>query len=643
MGRTRKPAESKKVPQKRQRPASTIRLTERTTAYCLLALVVIFVARIVATYPVFNDVADTSVHISAGLEYLRDGVYQYEPQHPPLARIAVAALPYWVADLKLGPFENSWGGDWAKKDMSFYWETLTLARMGNLAFAIPLLLFTYLLSSKLYGKRAGLAACAIVSCCPGILANSGVATLDIAVTATMLAAAYFGWRWSLQPGWRYCLLTGVAAALAFTTKFSTVGYLPPIIAAYFLIARWNHWRDSAPFLGESMKASVLRGAAFLTVVLSLIWAIYLFDIGPIAPPDEVYFSRGEFGGVEEGSPPRLLANWIGSTTVPAPSFWMGIIDVLSHNQLGHTAYLLGELSAHGWWYYFLVVGAVKTTLPLLAMVGMTIIFWARREDFPARAGTAFAVAPIVVVLGISMMSNINIGVRHILPIYPFFAILASALFGGEELLGRPSKKFIIPLLLFVWHAGESAWAHPDYLPYFNEIARGHEDDFLADSNLDWGQDLARLGRFVNERELDSMLLYYEGGPHADRFGVTTGLLPPGHPDFGWVGIGVNEFKGVVYAPSFDPLRNREPVGRVGKSILLFRLKPEEIFNMARLQAPWAPPEHRALSQGLGKHPRNGQRLGRLVGTPTATAVFGNRPDVGLRGVPAIADRGVPLR
>ena len=508
MGRGRKPAESRKAAEKRKRPVSTIRLTERTTAYFLLAFVVIFAARIVATYPVFNDVTDAAVHISGGLGYLRDGVYRYEPQHPPLARIAVAALPYWIADLKLGPFENAWGGDWVEKDMSFYWKTLTLARAGNLVFAVSVLLFTYLWSSKLYGKRAGLAACAIVSCCPGILAHSGLATLDIAVTATMLAAAYFTWRWSRHPGWRYCLLAAAAAALAFTSKFSTLGFLPPVIAAYFLMARWKHWGNSGPAFGAGIKAGVLRAAVFLTVVLSLIWAIYLFDIGPIAPPGEVYFSRAELGGAEEGSPPRLLVKWIGSAAVPAPGFWMGIIDVLSHNHSGHTAYLLGELSEHGWWYYFLVVVAVKTTLPLLAMAGIAIFFWASRKDFPARADTPFPVVAIVAVLGVSMMSNINIGVRHILPIYPFFAILASALFSGEELLGRPSKKLIIPLLLFVWHTAESAWAHPDYLPYFNEIARGHEDDFLADSNLDWGQDLARLGRFMNETGLESILLFY---------------------------------------------------------------------------------------------------------------------------------------
>ena len=242
-----------------------------------------------------------------------------------------------------------------------------------------------------------------------------------------------------------------------------------------------------------------------------------------------------------------------------------------------------------------------------------------------------------------MMSNINIGLRHILPIYPFLAILASALFSGEELLGRPSKKLIIPLLLCAWHAGESAWAHPDYLPYFNEIARGREDDFLADSNLDWGQDLARLGRFMNETELASILLYYQGGPHASRFDVTTGLLPPTHPDVGWVAIGVNEFNGVVDAPSFDLLRNREPVDRVGKSILLFRLSPEEIFNMARLQDRWLTREDRALPRGVSDQPRNGQRLGERVGDPATTALFGNWPDVGLWPVPAIAYRGFPLR
>lgn len=545
----------------------------------LLAFVVFFVARIAATYRIFNDVTDAPVHIAAGLEYLREGVYEYEPQHPPLARIAVAALPYWATDLKLGPFDDAWGGDWVQKDMAFYWKTLTLARMGNLVFAVAVLLLTYAWSSRLYGKRAGLAACAIVSCCPAILAHSGLAALDIAVAATVTASAYFAWRWSRQPGWRHCLLTAGSVALAFASKFSTLGFLPPIIAAYFVLARWRQWRDSGAFSSERLRTGLLRVAVFVAAIAGLLWGIYLFDAGRIAPPGEVYASRSEFADVGEGSPPRLLAQWIGSATVPAPSLWKGVIDVLSHNESGHTAYLFGELSEQGWWYYFPVVIAVKTTLPLLAMAGVAAVFWARRKDFPSRRETAFAVVPVVAVLGVSMMSNINIGVRHILPIYPFLAILASALFAGEARLGKPGKKLIIPLLLLAWHAGESLWAHPDYLPYFNEIARGREHEFLADSNLDWGQDLARLGRFINETELESILLYYQGGPHAGRFGIKTGLLPPTHPDVGWVAIGVNEFTGVVDAPSFDVLRGREPAGRVGKSMLLYRLAPEEIFNV----------------------------------------------------------------
>ena len=187
-----------------------------------------------------------------------------------------------------------------------------------------------------------------------------------------------------------------------------------------------------------------------------------------------------------------------------------------------------------------------------------------------------AIIPVVVVLGVAMMANINIGIRHILPLYPFLAIVGAAVFAGEDrLAGRVRPALAVALGLLAWHVSESIWAHPDYLPYFNQIARGREEKFLIDSNLDWGQDKARLGRYMKENEITSVKLTYSGYTHPKTVGVNTEPLPPDHPDAGWIAVGANALVGLDHPGFFKPLRETEPWARVGKSIWLYRVDPQD--------------------------------------------------------------------
>lgn len=537
----------------------------------ILGIVVfVFVVRIAATYPVLSDVYDSPWHIAAGIDYLRSGDYDYEPQHPPLGRLAVAVLPYVVEDLELGSFDDVWSGDWLEKDVSFYWTTLTLARIGNLPFAVLLLLVCFLWTRDLFGPRAGVMAALLASCSPNLLAHAGVAALDIATAATFVAACYITWLWSRTPNWRYCLLAAVAVSAAFLTKFSTLGFLPPVFIGYMLLARG---RDFRPKLKN--KQTLTQFAAFAVTVMALCWAAYGLEYGNIARPDEGYWSGG--------SPPRPGSLKEGATAflrdvqLPAPMLWRGLIDVVRHNRQGHRAYLLGEISPDGWWYYFPIVLMVKTSLPLLilAVIGAVQI---RRGGLAADSRLFVLLLPVAVVLGTSMAASINIGVRHILPLYPFLAMLAAYPFRGSEPLFRPFRRVMTVFsLLLVWHVAESVAAHPDYLAYFNQIARGRETQVLADSNIDWGQDLARLAHFQQQQRLAGIFIAYTGYEHAAKFGINHGFLPPGHPQCCWVAAGLNQLKGIL-APDMSHLADRRPAARIGGSVFIYKLRPEDVYS-----------------------------------------------------------------
>src|SRR5712692_2303303 len=342
----------------------------------LAALLAVFIVRIVATYRVFNDTFDEVFHISAGLEVLQKHTYTMESQHPPLARIVVAALPYF-AGLRLTPFNELWGhGPWGLGDLSFYWKSLALARAGNLVFAVMLFWFVYLWGATLYGPRAGIVACLLASCCPTLVAHASLATLDLAATATILMSAYFFWRWSQHPGWRYALASAAAFSVAVLSKFSALVFLPPIALLFFLVARWKKAR-TIDFTRLGM--GVVRVLAFCLVVGLCVWAGYGFEVGTLIPPGHRFATQYRMG--PEGALPHLLLSALGTKRLPAYKLPEGVIQLASHNVDGHHSYLLGHTSQLGWWLYFPVAVAVKSTLPmlLLAIMGTLVSLCRTRQ------------------------------------------------------------------------------------------------------------------------------------------------------------------------------------------------------------------------------------------------------------------------
>ncbi|MBI3666074.1 MAG: glycosyltransferase family 39 protein [Acidobacteria bacterium] len=539
----------------------------------LLIILAAFLGRIVLTYRVFNDTTDEQMHIACGLEYLEKAVYRIEPQHPPLARLALAALPYYFAGMRALQGAGMWGnGAWGLYRLDYYWKTLSLARAGNLIFAVLLFYFVYRWSLLLHGSKAAVAACLLATCCPNLIAHASLATVDMAAAATILMAAFFLWQWCEQPGWRYCLASAAAFAVATLCKFSALAFLPPIAAAYFLTSRWGRWRaGQRPYL-RHFGQGLLRAGAFCALAALIVWAGYKFDVGFAIPPGHHYHSTFNLG--PPGSLPRLLLQSVGFRVMPAPRFWEGLIVVSSHNQEGHLAYLLGKRSMGGWWYYFPVAVGLKTTFPLLLLaasgVGLSLFRPAGRSR--ARLYPVWAAG---VIMAVAMTSHINIGVRHALPIFPFFAILGAALFADAESRYRRRRLWqAAAMALLAWHVVESVAAHPDYLPYFNELARGREERFLADSNLDWGQDLARLARYTREHHITSIQLSYFGTSNAVRLGVPAKALPWFGHDSGWVAISVSHLVGLRVNPDYTRwYREQKPFARVGKSIWIFYLPP----------------------------------------------------------------------
>jgi hypothetical protein len=260
-------------------------------------------------------------------------------------------------------------------------------------------------------------------------------------------------------------------------------------------------------------------------------------------------------------------------------FFEGIIALKAHNDSGHLSFLLGQQRSTGWWYFYLVALAAKTPIPLLVCgpIGMVAL---AREGWQAR--DAWRLAPLVLFLTLlafaSAFSHINIGIRHVLVLYPFMAlgaahllalawgVLRKAALGPLAVVGQG-----VLVVLVGWQVLTLWTANPDYLPYFNE-AVAHPERVLVDSDLDWGQDLRRLEWRAAEIKIPKLNLAYRGTANLARETLPPFvIMPPWKPVTGWVAISalavVHDPKGYAWLDAYKPLE------LVGKTIELYYIPP----------------------------------------------------------------------
>ena len=531
----------------------TIAFLERHARSAVLVLILIASVRIVSTYTVFNHTSDEPNHIACGMEWLDKGKYTYEAQHPPLARVAAALGPYLLGIRSQGsPTPNNLtvpeeGTKILYRDRH-YDLTLALARLGLLPFFWIACLTMYWWGQRYFGATAAVVTVFLFSFLPPVLAHAGLATTDMALTAFLGAAFVSALAWLEQPGPRGGALFGACTALAMLSKFSVVAFLPASLAValiWFLSAE----RPTLAWLAAAVKRRLPSFGLAVLVGLLVIWAGYRFSFGA---PDFT------------------------SLRLPAPQVFSGIRAVMRHNATGHPSYLLGERNITGFWYFYPVVLAVKTPLAFLFLLGYGVVLALRKRSPYRRAWIPVSFAAGILLVGLE--SHINIGVRHILPIYMGFSILAAiaALRLLELSRARPWMRIGLALLV-AWFAGSSLLAHPDYLPYFNELAGSEPERIVVDSDLDWGQDMKRLATRLHQAGASELtfnpfiiadLEHQHGFPPIREMDVA-------NPSPGWNAVSLTYLKLARLGLWYSYLQVQPwpehiaPTERVGKGVLLW--------------------------------------------------------------------------
>ncbi|MBI4169692.1 MAG: phospholipid carrier-dependent glycosyltransferase, partial [Acidobacteria bacterium] len=456
-----------------------------------------------------SQTSDEAAHLLAGYSYLSTGTFRMYRDEPPLIK-EIAAFPLLLADLEV-PSSSSGDRPGAfKLGRIFVHENripngtiLLLARLPILGLSLLLGWIVFRWGRRLFGARAALLGLALYVLDPNIVAHSCLVMTDLGATLFMFLSVYAFWCWSERPSpWRL-VFTGLALGAALASKFTSFWLLPilGLLGAVLVVVGTpipvRPWSDrSTPVTGDRPASRRLASLALAAVLVGIVAFLV------------VALSYGVRG---------------------LPAYLAGMDRGIQLSASGYTAYLMGHYSATGWWYYFLFAYLVKTPIGTLVIVALSMLAVLRGNRLRLK-DEMFLWIPVLMVIGITCLWKVNIGLRHILPIYPFL-YLAAGRIASSPPAGIPGKRSALlraaVLFCLAWNAFEAASIAPHNLAYFNQFVGGPRNGhlYLLDSNLDWGQSSKALRRYMIAQNLPAIYCAFSSNSDPWYYGVRYQYVP----------------------------------------------------------------------------------------------------------------------
>jgi len=482
---------------------------------------------------------DEGDHIFAGYMSWKKADFGINPEHPPLVK-ALAAIPLLPMHLKvpdrkgLASFKDEayfdgrdfifGNGGEAEADRIIF-----RARMAAATLSLLLGLLVFLAAREMFGDGAALFALALVVFEPNMIAHGAYVTTDMGISCFIFASIYAFYRYVKAPSVGRLIVLGLVSGLALASKHSGVLLLPFGLALIITEILW----PSPETRTNKRKVALRLTGAFLaasTIAIVVLWAFYGFRYAARPGGMSLSPSLAEYARGLKGVEPHTYLTLARLHILPE-SYLYGLVDVRLISD-SFSTYIFGKVYARGVWFYFPAAFIIKSTaafMGLLMLAGFAIVtrkLRARREIF-------FLTIPPVLYLLIATGTGLDIGARHILPMYPFLSVLI----GGAALaLAHRNRRwaYVVGLLL-AWHAVSSARAYPNYLAYSNEFWGGPANTYkyLTDSNTDWGQQLKAVKKYLDNRGVkDCWFAYFvEPSIHFSAYGIPCKPLPTA--DSGW--------------------------------------------------------------------------------------------------------------
>jgi 4-amino-4-deoxy-L-arabinose transferase-like glycosyltransferase len=526
---------------------------------------------------------DEPIHLTAGYAAWTRQDFRVDPSHPPLVRMW-ASLPVaaGAASIDTRPVDALPAEPWLPQAYEFAHrflyrdhdadQLLYRARFMVLLLGVALGAALFFWIRSWLGFAPAVFALGLYTVEPNLAAHASLVTTDFGATCFIFLTVYGCWQLHRRPSWPRVAAVAFCSAAAVVTKFSGL-LLGPIVVLLLAVSVYRG--------GLSARRAMVAVAVVAMTTFGAIWAVYGFRYLPSETPAWVFALDG--GPAAEASAGARVAGWLDAHRILPNAFTQGV-RYAQTSSVAMPGYLAGEVRTGGWWYYFPAAALLKTpvTVLLFVVVGAAALLRARSQA--ERTTQVFVLVPPLVFAGVAAASGVNIGLRHILPVYPFALLLAAA--GGSALLRLHRRSAVVVLAVSVLVASvELASAYPHPLTFFNVAAGGPANGFryLADSNLAWGQGLKPVKAWMERRQVAHINLAYFGQADPGYYGIDCTHLP-GAPSFaldaiarprlpGYVAISATTLSGVYEAPEwrlfYRPFAELEPAAVIANGIRVY--------------------------------------------------------------------------
>ena len=618
----------------------------------IAALIIAFVINALAAVRGKSSTFDEPVHTMSSWMIVNDGDFRMNPEHPALWKY-VAGLGLWRQPLNVqydsplafsvfDRLEQQWW--WCVETMyrdpaaaPLYGERLvSRARVAMTLFSIMLALVVARWSWVWGGPVAAVIAVALLAFDPSFLAHGALVTNDVAAAFLIALATFLAWRLGERFTWRRAASFALACAAGLGIKFTCLLLAPmlgiPLLIRALSATAWLVGESSSPtdapraVTGRWSRVGVVISVSVASLVIGWgsLWPMYMFHNAPTPAGDrfgdeyvrsllaynaliherrnDPDFNLRTDARIKQDvrswqpGPASAALLWVNRERL-VPQAWGFGVNYANARSYTRASFLLGEYSDHGFWAFFPLAILFKTPVMTLAIMlasgvaGLSLTMQ-RLGDSHARWKLVCLLVPPVVYFAVAMSSTLNIGLRHVLPVYvPVFVACGVAM---SRLASRwKPARFIVPASLCLL-AVETTSVFPNYLTFFNAVSVAGQPhgrlQLLSDSNLDWGQDLPALAEWYRgwraaNPTLPFYLTYYgSADPHAygiDYINTVPGYIfdtvpPTTDANGGVLAVSASYLQGLFpeeLRASMRRLQERQPVAVINDTIYIYSLGP----------------------------------------------------------------------
>ena len=553
-----------------------------------------------ASYKQDSLTMDEQSHIAAGYSYLTQQDFRINPEHPPLIK-DFSAIPLLFLNLNFPVNDSAWtegvNNQWIlgnkfvfnsgnNADQIIFW-----ARLPMLFLLIFLGWFIFWWTKKEFGKEIALMTLFLFSFSPNIIAHGRLVTTDIGAILGLVLSTYFWLKFLRDPSKKNIIYTGLIFGFSMLLKFSLALLIPffgIITLVYVLIKKGN--------LIQYIGKSILIG---LIGLIFVIWPIYQVHVTNY-PAERQAIDTADMLQPTMMNPLREFLIFIADIPIirSVGLYFTGLLMATQRTAFGNTTYFLGKMANWSYRSYFPIVYLLKVPIAFHILTFTTFLIWIFKKSKKIQLTikekieshfTEFSMLIFLLIYWLtSVFGNLNLGIRHLLPVFPFTYILVSlCLVNFIKTIKKPTCKkasiFFVSLCLG-WYAISSLVNYPYYISYFNEIVgtdNGYK--YVVDSNYDWGQDFKRLVKWVEENNIEEIKIDYFGGADVNYylgdkaiwFDSSSGIQK------GYVAVSTTYLQSGIGEPlpgfNYDDgfyrwLEDYEPIARAGKSILIYYIE-----------------------------------------------------------------------